>query len=44
MPLAASNQCVTGIRIPVLQRDDELAGSLSELISWLFCEPNPIPL
>ncbi|PSC74721.1 dihydrodipicolinate synthase [Micractinium conductrix] len=26
------------------QRDDELAGSLGELISWLFCEPNPIPL
>lgn len=27
-----------------LQRDDETADSLHELISWLFCEPNPIPL
>lgn len=26
------------------QQDDELAASLGDLISWLFCEPNPIPL
>lgn len=26
------------------ERDDELATSLNDLISWLFCEPNPIPL
>jgi 4-hydroxy-tetrahydrodipicolinate synthase len=24
--------------------DPELAASLNELIAWLFCEPNPIPL
>lgn len=29
---------------PLLQRDDATAASLDELISWLFCEPNPIPL
>ena len=26
------------------QRDDATAASLHELIAWLFCEPNPIPL
>ncbi|KAL4450580.1 hypothetical protein ABPG77_000936 [Micractinium sp. CCAP 211/92] len=26
------------------QRDDELASSLNDLIAWLFCEPNPVPL
>ena len=25
-------------------RDPELAGSLDGLTSWLFCEPNPIPV
>lgn len=26
------------------ERDDATAASLHEFISWLFCEPNPIPL
>ncbi|EFN51771.1 hypothetical protein CHLNCDRAFT_48335 [Chlorella variabilis] len=26
------------------QRDDDMAASLHDLIAWLFCEPNPIPL
>ncbi|KAK9827308.1 hypothetical protein WJX81_002736 [Elliptochloris bilobata] len=26
------------------QQNDELADSLQELIAWLFCEPNPIPV
>ena len=26
------------------KRNDELADSLQELIAWLFCEPNPIPV
>ncbi|KAI3434535.1 hypothetical protein D9Q98_002608 [Chlorella vulgaris] len=26
------------------QKDDDLAARLEDLISWLFCEPNPIPL
>lgn len=28
----------------LLQKDDDLAARLEDLISWLFCEPNPIPL
>eukprot|EP01023_Acetabularia_acetabulum_P037626 TRINITY_DN3577_c0_g1_i10.p3 TRINITY_DN3577_c0_g1~~TRINITY_DN3577_c0_g1_i10.p3 ORF type:complete len:152 (-),score=19.66 TRINITY_DN3577_c0_g1_i10:994-1449(-) len=26
------------------EQDDELNNSLQELMGWLFCEPNPIPL
>ena len=26
------------------KQNDELADSLQELIAWLFCEPNPIPI
>lgn len=26
------------------KQNDELADSLQELIAWLFCEPNPIPV
>lgn len=26
------------------ERDDALNASLQELIAWLFCEPNPIPI
>ena len=26
------------------QRDPELNQNLQELMAWLFCEPNPVPL
>ena len=26
------------------QRDPELNHSLQDLMAWLFCEPNPVPL
>ena len=43
--ISVTSNLVPGLFARLMQqRDDALADSLQDLIAWLFCEPNPIPL
>ena len=43
--ISVTSNLLPGVFARLMQhRDDALADSLQDLIAWLFCEPNPIPL
>jgi 4-hydroxy-tetrahydrodipicolinate synthase len=43
--ISVTSNVVPGLMAHLMaQRDPALNGSLKELITWMFCEPNPIPL
>lgn len=43
--ISVTSNIIPGLMAGLMaERDDAKAESLKELIAWLFCEPNPIPL
>lgn len=43
--ISVTSNLIPGLFSQMMQREDaELDNSLQELMAWLFCEPNPVPL
>ena len=43
--ISVTSNLVPGLMHGLMEKkDDSAAAALSDLMGWLFCEPNPIPL